>query len=121
MQDTHDKLQGDNFGGHKDSMPRGARSVGLDISFPSAQHLYGIPEHATSLALPTTATGSAQQSPQYDEPFRLYNLDVFEYELGNPMALYGNIPLLIAHGKVPSSSSKTGKKSMTSVSPCCLI
>ena len=34
-------VQGDNFGGHKDSMPRGARSVGLDIAFPYAQHVYG--------------------------------------------------------------------------------
>lgn len=100
-------------------MPRGPRSVGLDISFPLAQHVYGIPEHATSLALPTTEQGSAGTPPQYNEPFRLYNLDVFEYELGNPMALYGNIPLLLAHGKVNSATAKGGKQSMTSVSVCC--
>lgn len=107
-------LQGDNFGGHKDSMPRGARSVGLDIAFPYAQHVYGIPEHATSLSLPTTAPGSAQQPAHFDEPYRLYNLDVFEYEIGNTMALYGNIPLLLAHGQVPTEGGK--KKSMTAVS-----
>lgn len=28
---------------------------------------------------------------------RLYNLDVFEYELDNPMALYGSIPFMTAH------------------------
>lgn len=104
-------------------MPRGPRSVGLDIAFPFAQHVYGelfvtlllcfcfligrrgdelvavlttliswqwfhcihfsgIPEHATSLSLPTTAAGTAEVAPRYDEPYRLYNLDVFEYELG---------------------------------------
>jgi len=31
------------------------------------------------------------------EPYRLYNLDVFEYELDSRMALYGSIPVLIAH------------------------
>lgn len=103
-------LTGDNFGGHQDSMPRGPRSVGLDISFPYAEHVYGIPEHTTSLSLPTTSLGSAQKQPRYREPYRLYNLDVFEYEIGETMALYGNIPLLIAHGK-----RKTDDKSMTSV------
>ena len=28
----------------------------------------------------------------------MYNLDVFEYELDEPMALYGHIPVLVAHG-----------------------
>lgn len=32
------------------------------------------------------------------DPYRLYNLDVFEYELHNPMALYGSIPFMVAHG-----------------------
>ena len=31
------------------------------------------------------------------DPYRLYNLDVFEYELYNPMALYGSIPYMLAH------------------------
>lgn len=31
------------------------------------------------------------------EPYRLYNLDVFQYELDNPMALYGSVPVLLAH------------------------
>ena len=31
------------------------------------------------------------------DPYRLYNLDVFEYELDNKMALYGSIPLMLAH------------------------
>ena len=31
-----------------------------------------------------------------DEPYRLYNLDVFEFELNERMALYGAIPYMIA-------------------------
>jgi alpha 1,3-glucosidase len=29
----------------------------------------------------------------------MYNLDVFEYELDNPMALYGSIPMMIGHNE----------------------
>lgn len=49
----------------------------------------GIPEHTDGLALSTTTSG---------EPYRLYNLDVFEYELDSRMAIYGSIPVLYAHG-----------------------
>lgn len=35
----------ESFGGHSDSKPRGPMSVGMDFSFPFAQHVYGIPEH----------------------------------------------------------------------------
>ncbi len=31
------------------------------------------------------------------DPYRLFNLDVFEYELDNEMALYGSIPFMQAH------------------------
>ncbi|CAH3179912.1 unnamed protein product, partial [Porites evermanni] len=78
----------ENFKEHRDTRPRGPCSVGLDISFLGVEHVYGIPEHADSLALKTTV-GS--------EPYRLYNLDVFEYELDSRMALYGSIPVMIAH------------------------
>ena len=90
--------QGDNFGGHRDSQINGPVSVGIDVSFPFSQHVYGIPEHSSPLSLPTTLSGSANIGPHYNEPYRLYNLDVFEYELDQVMSLYGNIPLLLAHG-----------------------
>uniref|UniRef100_A0A8D0L6C6 Neutral alpha-glucosidase AB n=1 Tax=Sphenodon punctatus TaxID=8508 RepID=A0A8D0L6C6_SPHPU len=63
-------------------------SVGLDFSFPGVEHVYGIPEHADSLRLRTTEGG---------DPYRLFNLDVFQYELYNPMALYGSVPVMLAH------------------------
>ena len=31
------------------------------------------------------------------DPYRLYNLDVFEYNADSPFGLYGSIPLLLAH------------------------
>lgn len=65
--------------------------MAADFSFPEANILFGIPEHADSFALKPTSNG---------DPYRLYNLDVFEYELDNPMALYGSIPVLYGHGLV---------------------
>ncbi len=99
-------IHGDNFGGHKDSQVRGPVSVGIDFSFPFSQHVYGIPEHTSPLSLPTTSRGESGISHHYSEPYRLYNLDVFEYELDQVMALYGHIPLLLAHG-IGSGNGKT--------------
>lgn len=98
----------ESFGGHTDSMPNGPVSVGIDFSFPTAQHVYGIPEHTSPLSLPSTRKGSASIPPKYSQPYRLYNLDVFEYELDETMALYGNIPLMLAHGVVDGKGRTTG-------------
>ena len=104
-------VKGDSFGGHTDTQKLGTKSVGIDFAFPYSQNVYGIPEHTSPLSLPTTAPGSAGIQPHYSQPYRLYNLDVFEYELDQTMALYGSIPLLLSHGIVPSTG-----KSLTSVS-----
>ncbi|CAB3407773.1 unnamed protein product [Caenorhabditis bovis] len=77
------------FKSFRDSKPFGSSSVGVDISFVSFKHAYGLPEHADSLALRDTV-GST-------DPYRLYNADVFEYELNNPMALYAAVPYILAH------------------------
>jgi alpha 1,3-glucosidase len=88
----------ENFQSHKDSKPYGPMSVGADIAFPNSKALFGLPEHASSTMLKNTAGEGAE----YQDPFRLYNLDVFEYDLDVPMSLYGAVPLLI------SQSVKTG-------------
>ena len=49
-------------------------------------HVYGLPEHADRFSLSDTTGG---------EPYRLYNLDVFEYELWNRMALYAGVPFMM--------------------------
>ncbi|KAJ2378976.1 glucosidase II [Coemansia sp. RSA 2607] len=77
-----------------DSKPNGPESFGMDISFSGFEHVYGIPEHSSPLSLKGTRGGDKNA---YDQPYRLYNLDVFEYELDNPMALYGSIPFMVAH------------------------
>ncbi|KAH9927835.1 alpha-glucosidase [Fomitopsis serialis] len=82
------------FGSWTDSKPKGApESLSIDINFPNHGHVYGIPQHATRLDLPTT-TG---EDAHFSEPYRLYNADVFEYLPDSPMSLYGSIPLMHAH------------------------
>ncbi|KAF1981374.1 glycoside hydrolase family 31 protein [Aulographum hederae CBS 113979] len=85
----------ESFGGNTDSKPRGPECIGLDISFPYYEHVFGIPEHASPLSLKETRGGDGS----YSEPYRLYNADVFEYELDSPMTLYGAIPFMQAHKK----------------------
>ncbi|KAJ3286070.1 hypothetical protein HK104_009189 [Borealophlyctis nickersoniae] len=89
----------ESFGGKPDSKPNGPSSIGFDLAFPGSSNVYGLPEHASSFSLkPTRGEGKT-----YDEPYRLYNLDVFEYELDNPMALYGAVPFMMSHKKGLSS------------------
>ena len=90
----------ESFGSHTDTKPRGPESIGLDITFENYGHVYGIPGHAGPLSL--RQTGPEQDdddSHGYRNPYRLFNADVFEYELDKPMTLYGAIPFMQAHRK----------------------
>ena len=82
------------WGSFRDKKANGPTSVSTDITFHGVAHVYGIPEHATTLALKPTDPNAAGG---YSEPYRLYNLDVFEYEMDEPMALYGSIPVMLGH------------------------
>ena len=62
------------------------KAVAMDFTFHDTDHVYGIPEHADKFSLQDTSNS---------DPYRLYNLDVFEYELWNPMALYAAIPFMV--------------------------
>ncbi|XP_071704204.1 probable glucan 1,3-alpha-glucosidase [Rutidosis leptorrhynchoides] len=98
------KKEGDDweerFRSHTDSRPYGPQSISFDVSFYGADFVYGIPEHATSLALkPTNGPGI-----EYSEPYRLFNLDVFEYLHESPFGLYGSIPFMLSHGKTHGAS-----------------
>ena len=77
----------DRWNGFTDKNPRGPSSVGIDFTFANTGDVYGIPEHADSLSLKDTID---------KEPYRLYNLDVFEYELNERMALYGAVPFMLS-------------------------
>ena len=73
-----------------DHIPFGPESVALDFTFSDFKNLYGIPEHADSLRLRDTTE---------DEPYRLFNVDVFQYNLDSRMPMYGAIPLLLTANK----------------------
>jgi alpha 1,3-glucosidase len=97
----------ENFHDHKDSKPNGPMSVGADISFPKSNAVFGLPEHASATALKSTIG----ENSEYKDPYRLYNLDVFEYDLDVPMALYGAVPLLV------SQSVQTGTSGVFWLNP----
>ncbi|XP_053620573.1 neutral alpha-glucosidase AB [Plodia interpunctella] len=89
LEEDEEGTWGETFKSHHDSKPRGNEAISLDVSFPDADQAYGIPEHSDKVNLATTTSG---------EPYRLYNLDVFEYELDSRMAIYAAIPVMYAHG-----------------------
>merc|ERR1719197_363059 len=66
----------------------------MDFRFHNYNFVYGLPSHASPLNLKNTI-----ENGEKHHPFRLYNLDVFEYEINEEMALYGHIPLVYAHNK----------------------
>lgn len=75
---------------HRDSRPNGPTAISMDFTFENFEHIFGLPEHADSFDLDDTSTGNG-------EPYRLYNLDVFQYELKERMALYAAVPFVMAH------------------------
>ena len=74
-----------------DSKPDGPSAVGLDLSFPACRGLYGLPERACATTALSDTSGS--------EPYRLFNADVFAYSIGEPKALYGCVPMLLARSQ----------------------
>lgn len=88
------------------SQPKGPQSVSVDISFPGALNVFGIPEHASSFSLKRTRKGHSSGGDVLSEPYRLYSLDVYEYLPDSPFGLYGSIPVLMAHYTPPGSSKQ---------------
>nr|XP_054954296.1 neutral alpha-glucosidase C isoform X12 [Pan paniscus] len=76
------------FGKFVDIKANGPSSIGLDFSLHGFEHLYGIPQHAESHQLKNTGDGDA---------YRLYNLDVYGYQIYDKMGIYGSVPYLLAH------------------------
>ena len=89
---------GEPFGPFYDPKKRGGMGVSFDVKFPGYSNVYGIPQHASAFKL--EATGGK-------EPFRLFNLDVFEYVLDNPAALYGSIPFMLGHKATAGGGSRS--------------
>ena len=84
-----DSCWDESFKSHTDTKPYGPMSVGMDFTFVDFDQVYGIPEHADRFALKNTKGTT--------DPYRLYNVDIFEYEAETPMSLYGAYPLMLAH------------------------
>ncbi|KAI8875614.1 glycoside hydrolase family 31 protein [Backusella circina FSU 941] len=97
--DSEKDLWEETFKSWTDPKPNGPESLALDITFNGFPNVYGIPEHASSLSLKETRGGDNA----YTDPYRLYNTDVFEYALDSPTALYGAVPLMVAHKKGASA------------------
>lgn len=115
------------FNGHTDTRKFGPMGVAFDVTFPQASDAYGIPERATTLSLKSTRAyeerasagwfgssggakddGAERKEITIGEPYRLYNLDVFEYEEESAFGLYGSIPMLMAHGARNGESTTAG-------------
>ncbi|PWZ00009.1 putative alpha-glucosidase II precursor [Testicularia cyperi] len=88
----------------RDSKPKGPEALALDMTFPGYSHLFGLPEHASPLSLRSTRaplgrSTEADEPNRFQDPYRLMNTDVFEYEHDSPMSLYGSVPVLHAQSK----------------------
>jgi alpha 1,3-glucosidase len=85
------------FLSHGDSRKKGPMGLSVDVHFPGVQNVFGIPERATAFSLAPTKVMQPGGEYLLKEPYRLYNLDVFEYLHDHPFGLYGSIPYLTAH------------------------
>ncbi|XP_049596672.1 neutral alpha-glucosidase C-like [Syngnathus scovelli] len=83
-----DCLWRETFRTFEDIKANGPSSIGADLCLHGFQDAFGIPEHADNLRLADT---------RHNEPYRLYNLDVFAYEINSHLGVYGSVPLVVAH------------------------
>lgn len=88
LQEDKSSLWKETFRDFVDIKANGPSSLGVDLRLHGFQHVYGLPEHPEKLQLRDTSNG---------EPYRLYNLDVFDAELYCRLGLYGSVPLMVAH------------------------
>ncbi|KAM4542719.1 neutral alpha-glucosidase C [Odontesthes bonariensis] len=88
QEDQTSSLWKETFRKFVDIKANGPSSVGADLCLHGFSHVFGLPEHSESLQLRDTRDG---------EPYRLYNLDVFAYDLYSRLGLYGSVPLMLAH------------------------
>ena len=77
-------------------MPTDRTAVGARVSFLGTEHVYGLPERTVSFNLPSSVEKGGR-TKLMNEPYRLFNADVFEFEINDQMGLYGSIPLVVGH------------------------
>lgn len=99
-------LDKETFKSFTDTKPNGPESIGFDIIFSKTSHSYGLAEHGAKAQLQSTRKNQKfnNNNPIWNtEPYRLYNVDIFEYEHDSSMALYGAVPFILAHEKNTTS------------------
>ncbi|KAG5480979.1 hypothetical protein LSCM1_06653 [Leishmania martiniquensis] len=86
----------------------------VNFTFPAAQTLYGLPEHAADLPL------------RGGMDYEMYNTDAFQYPLNSTSALYGAIPFVMAYAPMstcgvlfPNPSETHVKVGDGSAAPSC--
>jgi mannosyl-oligosaccharide alpha-1,3-glucosidase len=75
----------------------------VNFSFPAAQTLYGLAEHAADLPL------------RGDSTYEMYNTDAFQYPINSTKALYGAIPFVMAYAAATTTGVLFLNPSDTSV------
>ena len=76
--DVNDKNQfTEMFDGYVDTHIYGPRAITLDFEF-AQDRLFGIPEHSSDFNLFDTL-----YTENYHNPYRLYNIDIFPYQLNS--------------------------------------
>ena len=63
----------------------------VNFTFPAAQTMYGLAEHAADLPL------------RGDSVYEMYNTDAFQYPVNSTKALYGAIPFIMAYSAAATS------------------
>ena len=86
-----DGFDDEKWGQFTEKKRNGPTGVSVGYTFPQSKRFFGIPEHATNVILKNT---NGRNKGGYDAPYRLYNTDVFEFELDSPMTLYGSVPVV---------------------------
>lgn len=69
-----------------DTLPFGPESIAADTELVGFTSVYGIPEHADRMRLVDTSSG---------DPYRMFNVDIFEYEVDLRFPTYGAIPFMV--------------------------
>ena len=88
----------ESFNSHTDSRPKRTPPRSRSTSpFPTPSTSTASPSARRPLSLKETKDANGQA---VTEPYRMYNLDVFEYLAESPFGLYGSIPVMLAHAKV---------------------
>ena len=79
-----------NWGGHNDEFKNGPTSVAINIDFHLKDtKISGLPSHTLPVNL--------QQTANVNDPIRLFNTDINEYEIKSEMSMYGAIPFILGH------------------------